>query len=124
MCSFGDYVGGDLWVEHRGDDEPGLVPPPGAVTSQQKKLRGKLIDTRHSWVHFDAHLQHAVTPMTSGRRVSVALYVLKGWETLGPNLLEDLGELGFPLPDQTSTSLNPAAATVELKPAEEQAPPR
>ena len=102
VCSFGDYVGGDLWVEHRGADEPGLVPPPGAVTAQQKKLRGRLIDTRHSWVHFDAHMQHAVTPVTSGRRVSVALYVLKGWETLGQDLLEDLGELGFPLPDQTS----------------------
>ena len=78
-----------MWVEHRGDDEPGLVPPPGAVTSQQKKLCGKMIDTRHSWVHFDAHLQHALTPVTSGRRVSEALYVLKGWETLGPNILED-----------------------------------
>ena len=93
------------------------------VLSQQKRLRGKLIDTRHSWVHFDAHLQHAVTPVTSSRRVSVALYVLKGWETLGPNVLEDLGELGFPLPDQTATSLNLAAATVELKPAEVQTPP-
>ena len=123
MCSFGDYVGGDLWVEQKGADEPGLVPPPGAVTAQQKKLRGRLIDTRHSWVHFDAHLQHAVTPVTFGRRVSVALYVLKGWETLGQDLLEDLGELGFPLPDQTATSLNPAAATVELKPAEVQALP-
>ena len=64
-----------------------------------------------------------MTPVTSGRRVSVALYVLKGWETLGQDLLEDLGELGFPLPDQTSTSLSPAAATVELKPAEVQALP-
>ena len=113
MCSFGDYVGGDLWVEHKGADEPGLVP-------QQKKLRGRLIDTRHTWVHFDAHMQHAVTPVTSGRRVSVALYVLKGWETLGQDLLEDLGELGFPLPEQTATSLNPAVATVELKPAKVQ----
>ena len=120
VCSFGDYVGGDLWVEHKGADEPGLVPPPGAVTAQQKKLRGRLIDTRHSWVHFDAHMQHAVTPVTSGRRVSVALYVLKSWETLGPDLLEDLGELGIPLPEQTATSLNPAVATVELKPAEVQ----
>ena len=81
---------------------------------------GRPIDTRHSWVHFDAHVQHAVAPVTSGRRVSVALYVLKGWETLGPDLLEDLGELGFPLPEQTATSLNPAVATVELKPAEVQ----
>ena len=32
VCSFGDSVGGDLWVEHRGADEPGLAPPPGAVT--------------------------------------------------------------------------------------------
>ena len=123
VCSFGDYVGGDLWVEHRGAYEPGLVPPPGAVTAQQKKLRGKLVSTRHTWVHFDAHVQHAVTPVTSGRRVSVALYVLKGWETLGPDLLEDLGELGFPLPEQTATSLNPAVATVELKPAEVQTLP-
>ena len=115
--------GGDLWVEHKGADEPGLVPPPGAVTAQQKSLRGRLIDTRHSWVHFDAHMQHAVTPVTSGRCVSVALYVLKGWETLGQDLLEDLAELGFPLPDQTATSLNPAVATVELKPAEVQTLP-
>ena len=106
-----------------GADEPGLVPPPGAVTAQQKSMRGRLIDTRHSWVHFDAYMQHAVTPVTSGRRVSAACYVLKGWETLGPDLLEDLGELGFPLPEQTATSLNPAVATVELKPAEVQTLP-
>ena len=55
-----------------------------------------------------------MTPVTSGRRT---------WESLGSSRLGDLGELGFPLPDQTSTSLSPAAATVELKPAEVQALP-
>ena len=87
---------------------------------QRKGMRGKLVDTRNSWVHFDAHAHQGVTPVTSGRRVSITLYVLKGWERLGPDLLEDLGELGFPLPEQTATTLNPAVATGELKPAEAQ----
>ena len=101
--NFGEYTGGELWVEvpeiTDGNPSKDLVPPPGALTTEERQFRGRVVDTHHTCVHFDAHLQHAVFPGSSGRRVSVALHVLKGWESLEKDVVDKLLTAGFQIPD-------------------------
>ena len=93
---------GELWVEVPKSDgipNPRLVPPPGALTAEERQLRGRIVDAHCTWVRCDARLRHAVFPVLSGRRVSVALCVLKGWESLGQGVVDELLDARFPVPD-------------------------
>ena len=50
----------------------GSHPPPCAKEQWQKNLRGDYHDVSNKWLSFDPTLYHAVEPVTSGQRVSLA----------------------------------------------------
>ena len=96
LIALGDFTGGRLWIE----SPVGTHPPPLPRNSVEKKLRGEYLDTKHTWICFDPQLYHAVEPVTSGVRVSLALFTPKGWKRLRPNCIDELIDIGFcpPLP--------------------------
>ena len=76
----------------------------GPRNSVEKKLRGEYLDTKDTWICFDPQLYHAVEPVTSGVRVSLALFTPKGWKKLRPSCIDELIDIGFcpPLPTLTT----------------------
>ena len=86
---------------------------------KQQQLKGRVVDTLHIWVHFDVHLRHVVLPVLSGRRVSVALYVLKSWENWARMSSRDRSAAGFPVPDVAGSILC-APLSAEISPPEMQ----
>ena len=100
LIALGNFAGGRLWIE----SPVGTHPPPLPRNSVEKKLRGEYLDTKNTWICFDPQLYHAVEPVTSGVRVSLALFTPKGWKKLRPNCIDDLIDIGFcpPLPTLTT----------------------
>ena len=96
LIALGNFTGGRLWIE----SPVGTHPPPLPRNSVEKKLRGEYLDTKNTWICFDPQLYHAVEPVTSGVRVSLALFTPKGWKKLRPNCIDELIDIGFcpPLP--------------------------
>ena len=82
LIALGDFTGGRLWIE----SPVGTHPPPLPRNSVEKKLRGEYLDTKHTWICFDPQLYHAVEPVTSGVRVSLALFTPKGLEEIEAQL--------------------------------------
>ena len=60
----------------------GSHPPPCTKEQWQKSLRGDYHDVSNKWLNFDPTLYHAVEPVTSGHRVSIALFSPKRWKKL------------------------------------------
>ena len=79
-----------MWIE----SPIGAEPPPRALAKEpwQKNLRG---DYRDQWLEFDPTLYHCLEPVTSGRRVSLALFSPRSWLKLAPHALTELADLGF-----------------------------
>ena len=73
LLGLGDYEGGRLWVE----SPVGTDPPPCAVNSWQKALRGEFIDVKDKWTQFDPQLYHCVEPVTRGERRSLLCSLLE-----------------------------------------------
>ena len=82
LLGLGDYEGGRLWVE----SPVGTDPPPCAVNSWQKALRGEFIDVRDKWTQFDPQLYHCVEPVTRGERRSIALFSPRSWKRIPVSL--------------------------------------
>ena len=102
LIALGNFTGGRLWIE----SPVGTHLPPLPRNSVEKKLRGEYLDTKNTWICFDPQLYHAVEPVTSGVRVSLALFTPKGWKKLRPNCIDELIDIGFcpPLPTLTTHS--------------------
>ena len=96
LIALGNFAGGRLWIE----SPVGTHPPPLPRNPVEKKLRGEYLDTKNTWICFDPQLYHAVEPVTSGVRVSLALFTPKNWKKLRPNCIDELIDIGFcpPLP--------------------------
>ena len=91
LIAFGDFTGGRLWLE----SPIGTEPPPAPQTAWEKNLRGEYHSVLNTWVRFDPQLYHAVEPITSGSRRSLALFTPKNWQRLPPHCLDDLIDIGF-----------------------------
>ena len=91
LIGLGDYTGGRLWIE----SPCGQHPPPVIARKWQESLRGDLVDVRNKWYRFDPRCYHAVEPVESGRRVSVALFSPRSWKRIPPHALCELQDLGF-----------------------------
>ena len=87
----GNFTSGRLWIE----SPIATHPPPLPRNSVERKLRGECLETRNTWICFDPQLYHAVEPVTSGIRVSLALFTPKGWKKLTPNCMDELIDIGF-----------------------------
>ena len=100
LIAFGNFTGGRLWIE----SPLGTHPQPLPRYPVEKKLRGEYLNTKDTWICFDPQLYHAVEPVTSGVRVSLALFTPKGWKKLRPNCIDELFDIGFcpPLPTLTT----------------------
>ena len=101
VTSYGSYRGRELWIEERDPRKSrrrGLVPPPNPRNEEERGLLGRMVCTKGQWVKFNPRLRHAVFPVVEGRRVSITLFTMKGWESLGEMFTQELLDLGFPLP--------------------------
>ena len=74
LIALGSFTGGRLWLE----SPVGSFPPPCAKEQWQKNLRGGYHDVSNKWLNFDPTLYDAVEPVTSGHRVSIALFPPEG----------------------------------------------
>ena len=111
LIAFGSYSGGRLWIE----SPLGTQEPPCATQPWQKKLRGEYVDVCGVWFNFDPRLYHALEPVTSGKRISIALFSPKSWRKLPAHSIDELIDIGFfpPFPAQVAD----AEATVLLEAA-------
>ena len=111
LIAFGGFTGGGLWLE----SPIGTHPPPSPQTAWEKNLWGAFHGVKNTWVCFDPQLYHAVEPITSASRWSLALFTPKNWKRLPPHCLADLNDIGLHLshsalsPDAGPTSSNAAA---------------
>ena len=64
------------------------------------------------WLKFDPRCYHAVEPVTSGRRVSLALFSPRAWRRIPQHALSELQNLGL------SKLLNLGAAFVDANPTD------
>ena len=112
LIAFGNFSGGRLWIE----SPIGTHPPPNPRNAVERKLRGDYHDTHNTWIRFDPQLYHALEEVTSGNRVSIALFTPKGWNKLTHNCMDELIDIGFYPPhsalstDAGSTSSTAAAS--------------
>ena len=58
-------------------------------------LRGEYHDIRHKWIRFNPQCYHAVEPVTSGSRVSLALISPRFWRRIPLHALNELQDVGF-----------------------------
>ena len=91
LIAFGDFTSGRFWLE----SPIGTEPPPAPQTAWEKNLQGEYHSVLNTWVRFDPQLYHAVEPITSGSRRSLALFTPKNWKRLPPHCLDDLVDIGF-----------------------------
>ena len=91
VTAMGNYEGGRLWVE----SPVGLYPPPHATEPWHHNLRGDYHDLHNTWVKFSPRCYHAVEEVTSGRRVSLALFSPRSWTRISPHALSELQDAGF-----------------------------
>ena len=113
LIAFGDFTGGRLWLE----SPIGTHPPPAPQTAWGENLRGEFHDVKNAWVRFDPQLYHAVGPITSGSRRSLALFMSKNWKRLPPHCLDDLIGIGFYPPHSAlSTDAAPTSSDAAALP--------
>ena len=91
VTAMGDYQGGRLWVE----SPIGAYPPPNPTEPWHHNLRGDYFDIHNAWVKFSPRCYHAVEQVTSGKRVSLALFSPRSWKKIAPHALSELQDVGF-----------------------------
>eukprot|EP00971_Amphidinium_carterae_P339228 6476890-Amphidinium_carterae.2 len=99
LASFGDHVGGSLWVEaidnELVDCAGELKPLPRALQGGAPDgLMGFVIPIKHTWTSFSGLRWHAVLPCR-GHRLSVSLFSPRHVWRLTPSHWSLLRELGF-----------------------------
>ncbi|CAE7219859.1 RE1 [Symbiodinium sp. KB8] len=96
-CSFGDYRGGQLWVELSESD----LQHPGAIRWRSKangqRVAGRYYDTKHQFVRFYPKAFHA-TDRWTGFRVSLTFYTSRLVTQASSVRRKCLQKHGFPLP--------------------------
>ena len=107
LIAFGDFTGGRLWIE----SPLGTHPPPNPRNAVERKRRGDYFNTHNTWICFDPQLYHALEEVTSGNRVSIALFTPKSWNKLTHNCIEELIDIGlYPAHSALSTDAGPTPA--------------
>ena len=113
LIAFGNFTGGRLWIE----SPIGTHPPPNPRNAVEQKLRGDYHNTHNTWICFDPQPYHALEEVTSGNRVSVALFTPKGWNKLAHNCMDELIDIGFYPPHSAlSTDAGPTSSTADASP--------
>ncbi|CAE7239180.1 RE1 [Symbiodinium sp. CCMP2592] len=106
---FGDYVGGELWVE----GESSICGRTGKVVkkvgSQGHEIQGMEYDVKGKPVVFSPKQWHGSCPWEGDRWV-ITVFVSRGWDHVSDDEVEELKKLGFPVPRQTKQSAYPAEA--------------
>lgn len=97
--SFGDYTGGELWLE--GDSKGKPLPTRDSAAcltsgAEPKNLRGKMSNTR-VWTRIPKGAWQGVTRVKSGERTSIVLFAPANWDRVPEELLSDLVALGLPV---------------------------
>ncbi|CAE7230659.1 RE1 [Symbiodinium necroappetens] len=96
-CSFGDYQGGQLWVELSESD----LPHSGAIRWRSKangqRVAGRFYDTKHQFARFYPKAFHA-TDRWTGFRVSLTFYTSRLVTQASSVRRKCLQKHGFPLP--------------------------
>ncbi|CAE7751606.1 RE1 [Symbiodinium sp. CCMP2592] len=89
--SFGNFSGGELWIE-AADDSEGISrkAPDGAL------LTGKLQCTKEKPFCFDGKTRHATQPW-EGERWALSCFTTRGYAGASTRLKDELRELRFPL---------------------------
>ena len=109
LIAFGNFSGGRLWIE----SPIGTHPPPNPRNAVERKLRGDY----HNTHNFDPQLYHALEEVTSGNRVSIALFTPKGWNKLTHNCMDELIDIGlYPPHSALSTDAGPTSSTAAASP--------
>ena len=91
LIAFGDFTGGRLWLESPLGSHPPLAPQ----TAWEKNLRGEFHDVKNTWVRFDPPLYHAIEPITSGPRWSLALFTPKNLKQVNKAARRELNPSSF-----------------------------
>ena len=96
-CSFGDFQGGQLWVELSESD----LPQSGAIRWRSKangqRVAGRFYDTKHQFTQFYPKAFHA-TDRWTGFRVSLTFYTSRLVTQASSVRRKCLQKHGFPLP--------------------------
>ena len=106
---FGNYKGGELWVEGEGSlcgrkGRKAIRTGPHGV-----EISGQEFDIRKKVVLFSPKKWHGTCPW-EGERWVVTVFVSRGWGHLSTSEQEELRELGFPVPTESKLEAYPAEA--------------
>ena len=96
--SFGQYSGGQLWVQKGGVD--GSSPEPRAAWRKSPlggKLAGNLFETYHNPTWFRPKCWHRVEKY-QGQRISLTAYMIRGVDGASAEHKQSVTSMGFPLP--------------------------
>ena len=96
-CSFGDFKGGQLWVELTEDSDPSVSPVRWKTKRNGQRVPGHLHTTQHRFIQFSPKSFHA-TDRWSGTRISLTFYSSRLIAQSTEARRECLKKLGFPLP--------------------------
>ena len=100
IIGLGDYTGGELW----------LADPDGDIELEVKQkmlrrsekpgdiIKGRLINIKDKWFHFDGRVPHAAMPF-QGNRFSLVYFTSKFHRKMDEHCKQDLVNLGFKLPE-------------------------
>ena len=104
---FGSYVGGELWVEGEGS----VCGRIGRISVKQGQgeveLKGMEYDVKGQPLVFSPKQWHGSCPWTGDRWV-ITVFVSRGWDHVSASEVEELKQLGFPVPKQTKQAAYPA----------------
>ena len=113
LIALGNFTGGRLWIE----SPIGTHPPPIPRNAVERKLRGDYHNPHNTWICFDPQLYNALEEVTSGSRVSIALFTPKGWNKLTHNCMDELIDIGFYPPHSAlSTDVGPTSSAAAALP--------
>ena len=104
---FGQYSGGELWVE--GSEIQGWGKGKLSVreNNQGETLEGREYGIRLQPIVFSPKLRHG-TCEWKGDRWVLTVFVSRNWQSLPPEEKEKLRDLGFPVPNETPNGVYPA----------------
>jgi len=104
--ALGGFQGGELWVEDAssGSEEHicslDILTANGAIAYERgSRYRGRTLDVKHRWQHFDGRRLHFTKPIRGGERFSVIFYAMNRHSHATASERRSAEELGFPLPE-------------------------
>ena len=112
IAGFGTYEGGGLWIQ---DESISEGQGTSIVTPDGQELRGRVLPTRHRVQQFQAQAWHAPLPW-EGQRVTLSAYTTRGIRELSQGQLQQLRNLGFPVPKVAFQKEEQALANEEQTP--------